>query len=154
MSGDGTQLMVETIMGMEGSLEDERMTLKTWDDAKSQLFEGTRLHMDILSALETFRLENPELNPATLSTVNAALKALELPKDSEVVLDKSGSAHYLYLPSDGFMLERCLNIKPFSEEFFQMANPGEGFVGLYILDYQPKTDEFGYIDSAKCPDPK
>jgi hypothetical protein len=154
MSGDGTQLRVETIMGSDGSLEDERMTLKTWDDAKAQLFEGTRLHMDILSALETFRLENPELNPATLSTVNAALKALELPKDSEVVLDKSGSAHYLYLPSDGFMLERCLNIKPFSEEFFQMANPGEGFVGLYILDYQPKTDEFGYIDSAKCPDSK
>ncbi len=154
MSGDGTQLRVETIMGSDGSLEDERMTLKTWDDAKAQLFEGTRLNMDVLSALETFRLDNPELNPAKLSTVNAALKALDLPKDSEVVLDESGSAHYLYLPSDGFMLQRCLNIKPFSEEFFQMPNPGEGFVGLFILDGQPKTDEFGYVDTAKCPGQK
>jgi hypothetical protein len=67
------------------------------------------------------------------------------------VLDESGNAHYLYLPSDGFMLQRCLNIKPFSEEFFQMRNPGEGFVGLFILDGQPKTDEFGYLESVKCP---
>lgn len=151
MSGDGNQLSVATIMGMEGGLDDDRMTLKTWDDAKAQLFEGTRLHMDVLSALETFRLQNPKLNPSKPSTVNAALKDIELPKGSEVVLDESGRAHYLYLPSDGFMLERCLNIKPFSEDYFQMPNPGSGFVGLYLLEGQPKADEFGYLDSAKCP---
>ena len=151
MSGEETQLTVETIMGSDGSLEDERMTLKTWDDAKAQLFEGTRLNMEVLSALETFRLENPQLNPSKLSTVKKALKAVNLPEGSEVVLDESGSAHYIYLPSDPLMFERCLNIKPFSEEFFQMPNPGEGFVGLYTLDGQLKIDEFGYLDSAKCP---
>ncbi|MEY4452006.1 MAG: hypothetical protein RLZZ380_1127 [Actinomycetota bacterium] len=151
MAGDGTQLSVETIMGTDGSLEDERMTLKTWDEAKSQLYAGTRLNMDILSSLETFRLENPKKDPSKLATVKTALKDLNLPEEAEFVLDKSGSAHYLYLPSDGFMLERCLNIKPFSETFFQMPNPGSGFVGLFILDGQPKTDEFGYLESAKCP---
>lgn len=149
MAGDGESLSASTIMASDGSLEDERMSLKTWDDAKAQLFEGSRLNMDVLSALETFRLENPELNPAKLSTVNKALKAVKLPEGSEVVLDESGSAHYLYLPSDGFTLERCLNIKPFSEEFFQMPNPGEGFVGLL-----PTTDEFGYLSFAKCPGQK
>lgn len=150
LSGDGNQIYVGTIMGMDGSLEDERMTLKTWDEAKSQLFEGTRLNMDILSALETFRLQNPKLNPSQESTVKAALKDIELSEGSNLVLDESGNAHYLFIPSDGFMLERCLNIKPFSETFFQMPNPGSGFVGLYIVEGQPTTDEFGYITSGNC----
>jgi len=153
MSGDGSKISVSTIMGMEGGFDD-RMTLRNWDEAKAQLFEGTRLHMDILSALETFRLQNPKLNPSKPATVNAALKDIKLPKGSEVVLYESGSAHYLYLPSDGFMTERCLNIKPFSEDYFQMPNPGSGFVGLYLLEGQPKADEFGYLDSAKCPGQK
>lgn len=154
LSGNATELSVGTIMGIDGSVGDARMTLKTWDEAKSQLYEFTRLHMDILSSLETFRLQNPNSNPSQLSTVKAALKDIKLPKGTEFVLDKSGSAHYLYLPSESFMLERCLNIKPFSETYFQMKNPGSGFVGLFILDGQPKTDEFGYLDSAKCPGQK
>jgi hypothetical protein len=108
--------------------------------------------MDILSALETFRLQNPKLNPSDEATAKAALKDIELPEGSKFVNDKSGNVHYLFIPSDGFMLERCLNIKPFSETYFQMTNPGSGFVGLYIVDGQPKTDEFGYITSGNCTD--
>jgi hypothetical protein len=154
MSGDGSQLNVATIMGTDGSLEDTRMVLNTWDFAKSGLFAGTQLNMDVLSALETFRLENPKLNPSKLTTVKAALKEVNLPKGSEFVLDTSGGVHYLYIADDGFMMERCINVKPFSETYFQMSNPGTGFVALTIFEGQPIPDEFGYTTFTKCPGQK
>lgn len=144
---------VTTIMSNEGGIDDERMTLKTWDDARSQLFDGTRRYMDILSTLETYRLAHPGQDPASMKTVVAALKPLKLDDSLEIVKDAKGNAHYISIPADEVMLAACLNIKPFDEKYFQMKNPGSGFVGLYLSEDRSIIDEFGYITPGTCAKP-
>jgi hypothetical protein len=145
--------MVTTIMSNEGGIDDPRMTLKSWDDARAELFDGTRRYMDILSALETYRLAHPDQDPASMKTVMAALKPLKLDSALEVIKDAEGKAHYISIPADQVMLAACLNIKPFDEKYFQMKNPGSGFVGLYLTEDRPVIDEFGYITPGECGKP-
>lgn len=153
LSASEDSYVVSTSMSTDGGIDDLRIALKTWDEARAEMFDGTRRYMDILSALETYRLAHPEQDPASMETVTAALKPLQLDDSLVVIKDSDGKAHYISLPADQVMLAACLNIKPFDEEFFQMKNPGSGFVAHHVPEGQPAIDEFGYIASGACGQP-
>lgn len=150
VNGTPGQIVLSSIMNREGGLDDDRMKPHTWDEGRALLFEGDRLNMDILSAIETYRTENPKANHSSTETIMKALKGIDLPDGFRVVNDSMGKAHYLEIPADDVMLERCINITPFDENFFGFPNPKSGFTVLYILDGNPATDQFGYTYSGKC----
>ena len=131
--------------------DDKVLETRGWDEAFSLMSPGNRLNMEALSAIETYRLANPKANPSSTKTIEKALKDVQLPKGSKLVKDKSGKVHYLYLPKDENLLERCINVTPFDTEYFQIENPGSGFIALPVPDGQAVIDEFGYTDFKACP---
>lgn len=150
LSGAPGQLLLGSLMNREGGLDDDRMKFHNWDEGRALLFEGTRLNMDILSAIETFRTQNPKLDPSSPSTIDKALKGVELPVGVKLIKDKAGQVHYLDIPADDVLLQRCINIKPFDETYFGFPNPKSGFTTLYILEGAPVIDEFGYTKTDAC----
>ena len=150
VNGSPGQIVLSSIMNREGGLDDDRMKPHTWDEGRALLFEGDRLNMDILSAIETYRTEHPNENPSSLKTIEKATKGLTLPIGLKFIQDKSGKVHYLNIPADDVMLERCINITPFDEKYFGFPNPKTGFTVLYIFDGNPVIDQFGYTYSGKC----
>jgi hypothetical protein len=152
MNGGREQITVTTAMSNEGGIDDNRMVLRTWDKALAQIFPGNKMNMELLSAIETYRLANPKADPTSVKTIETAIQGIKLPSGSKIVKDSKGKAHYIYIPADAELLERCINIKPFNPDYFRMDNPGSGFVTLPIFDEGPVIDEFAYMTS-KCPTP-
>lgn len=154
VTGGMDQLSIETVMGREeGGMDDPRMALKTWEQAVSQLFPESKLNIDILSAVETYRQEHPEADPGSLKTVQTALKGIQFPDGAKIVKDKAGKAHYVYLPGSAAMTERCLNITTFDREYFMMDDPGQTFVALANLEGGASLDVFGATNYTACPKP-
>lgn len=149
LNGSPGQLQLSTVMNREGNLDDSRLAFHTWDEGKSLLFDGTRLNMDLLSAIEKYRTANPKADPVSESTIKAALKDITLPEGIKFVKDKNGDVHYIDLPADDVLLQRCLNIKPFDETYFKMPKPKDGFTTFYIMEGEP-VDQFAYVTADAC----
>lgn len=148
--GTPGQIVLSTIMNRDGNLDDDRMKPHTWDEGRALLFDGDRLQMDILSAIETYRTEHPNENPSSMETIKKATRALKLPSDIKFKKDKSGKVHYLNIPADDVMLEACINITPFDESYFGFPNPKVGFTQLYLMEGESVIDQFGYSANGKC----
>lgn len=154
LAGNSETLTIETAMSREeeGVVDDPRLVLKTWDVAIQELSPSTKLYMNILLAIETYRLAKPEANPSSIKTIQSALKELELPKGAKIIKDKDGKAHFVELPEDP-EVKQCLNITPFDPDFFLMENPGSGFVALSNLEGGASLDVFGALNYSECPRP-
>lgn len=148
LTSDGKQMEIQTTLSGEEGLDDPRLALKTWDEAMQELSPSGKLDIDILSAIETYRLANPKANPSSLKTIQAALKDINLPEGTRIVEDAAGKAHYVEL-LDSPEYKHCLNITPFYPAFFLMNNPGSGFVGLNNLS----DDVFGALNYTSCRQP-
>lgn len=158
MIGAGpTMIMVETIMNREGSIDDERMVYHEWDEGLALLYNGTRVDMSALDVVNSYRLANPSEDPNSPETIKKALEALptiplEIEPKIDVIEDDSGNARFLFVHNDGTLLDRCISIKPFSEDYFKLPNPTTGFIGMYITEDQKFIDEFGFMKSDSCPE--
>lgn len=149
--GNPTSYEISTVMNRDGkTVNDDRMLPHTWEEARGLLMDGTRLTMDLLSAIETYRIKNPDADPSSVKTIEEAIKGIELDPATKIITDKNGKAHYLNLPADDIFLERCLNIKPFDQEFFGVISPGEGFLPMWITPEEEPQDQFGYSTSGAC----
>ncbi len=148
VSGGPAHYQIATIMNPGGAIDDERMVFHTWDEARDLLIDESRHISDLLSAIETYRIDNPQADPSSITTIEAALKPLELDPATTIIEDKGGKAHYLILPAGQFMLELCINITPYDPEYFGAPNPGNGFIPLYLAEDAETIDEFGYFSQV------
>jgi len=146
-----TSYQLSTVMNREGNgLSDDRMLPRTWEEARADLFAGTRLNMDILSAIETYRIVNPDADPTSKRTIEAALARVELDPATKLVFDENGKVKYIDIPADDILLERCLNIGEYDPEYFGVISPGEGFLSAWLNPEEEIVDEFGYLTSGSC----
>jgi hypothetical protein len=156
LAGGVETLSITTVMSNEvaGALDDPRLALKSWDQAMSELTQTTKLDVDILSAIETYRLANPEADPTSVKNIQRALKEIKLPENTRIIKDKFGKAHYVELPENPDV-KQCLNITPFNPDFFLMESPGNGFVPLMLTNPEGEgsLDVFGATDYAACLEP-
>lgn len=153
LEGGPEVFQVMTVSDGTAEVEDRNLLARTWDLAIASLSPGTRTNMKALDSIETYRLANPDADPSSKKTIERALNDVKLPEGSKLVEDKAGKIHYLYIPQDEFLMERCINVTPFDAEYFQMENPGSGFFILPLVDGEEVIDEFGYTSFSTCPMP-
>jgi hypothetical protein len=153
LEGGLEMLQAITVSDGTAEAEDRNLLPRSWELSMTSISPGSRLNMKVLDAIETYRLANPSADPSTKKTFELALKDVELPAGSKLVEDESGKIHYLYIPTDEYLTERCINVTPFDPEYFQMESPGTGFFILPLVDGEEVIDEFGYTSFATCPMP-
>ncbi|MFM2024833.1 MAG: hypothetical protein RLZZ56_846 [Actinomycetota bacterium] len=148
---DSYELSTVMSKGDYGSgVVDDRMLPHTWDEGIALLLDGTKLTMEILSAIETYRTENPSEDPTSVKTIEKALNGVDFEPKDHVITDENGKAHYIYIPADGVYMERCLNITPYDPEYFGAPNPKTGFLANSNDPTGPRPDQFGYVTSGPC----
>lgn len=148
IQGSPQRIEISTVMSQEGGLDDQRMVSHTWDEAIKQINPDYKLRMDILSAVETYRLAHPKEDPSSVATITKAIANSE-PKPT-IVKDAKNKAHYLDVPAGDYMAQLCINITPYDEKYFLAPNPGEGFFLLFNPSDQPQIDEFAYSTTDPC----
>ena len=129
----------------------DRNTDLMWDEAIALWPEFTKRHSNVLSAIETYRIENPEVDPSAVETIEAALKPLNLSSAIKIIRNKNGKAQFLSLSGEDTYSDRCVDITPYDPDFFRSPNPGNGFYPLYLDNAAPYIDEFGYTKYQACP---
>ena len=148
LAGNSSRYEFSTVMNRDGQLDDERLKYHDWSEAVSLLSDGFKLNLAALDAVNTYRSENPKADPSSKETINNAIKGLGA--NIELIIDSnSGKVTHLRIPADGYLLERCINIKPFNEDFFKVKNPITGIFSTHQTEEVPKIDEFSA--SMACP---
>ena len=123
---------------------------KSWEESFALWPPLVQRHSNVLSAIETYRMEHPEADPTAVSTVEAALKPLNLGAAIKVISNKKGEAKFLSLTGDDYYYDTCVNITPYDPNYFQAPNPGNGFYPLFLGDNTIEINEFGYTKYAAC----
>jgi hypothetical protein len=147
LSGSPSEYQITTLMNREGGIDDDRVKYHDWAEAVGLLSDGFKLNLAALDAVNTYRSENPNADPSSEETITNAIKDVDA--KIELVKDSTGKVTHLRIPPDGYLLERCINIKPFNEDFFKVKNPIIGIFSTYQTEDVPKTDEFSA--SGECP---
>lgn len=147
LAGNPSRYEFSTLMNREGGLDDDRLKYHDWTEAVDLLSDGFKLNLAALDAVNTYRSENPNADPSSEETITNAIKDLDA--KIELVKDSAGQVTHLRIPSDGYLLERCINIKPFNEDFFKVKNPITGIFSTYQTEDVPKINE--YSSSGECP---
>jgi hypothetical protein len=138
-------------MNRDGQIDDERAKYHEWSDAIAALSDGYKLNLATLDAVNKYRSENPKEDPSSEETIKKAIQIIPESPTFELVLNSKGKVAFVKIPPDGYLLERCINIKPFNEEFFKVKNPITGIFSTYQTEEVPKIDEFSA--SRECPKP-
>jgi hypothetical protein len=142
---------ITTLMNRDGQIDDERLKYREWSDALAALNDGDKLNLAALDAVNKYRSENPQADPSSEETIKKAIQLIPESSTFELVLNSKGKVAFVKIPSDGMFLERCINIKPFNEDFFKVKNPITGIFSTYQTEEVPKIDEFSA--SRECPKP-
>jgi hypothetical protein len=151
LSGSPSEYQITTIMNRDGQIDDERAKYHEWSDAIAALSDGYKLNLATLDAVNKYRSENPKEDPSSEETIKKAIQLIPESPTFELVLNSKGKVAFVKIPPDGYLLERCINIKPFNEEFFKVKNPITGIFSTYQTEEVPKIDEFSA--SRECPKP-
>jgi hypothetical protein len=151
LSGNSSMYQFGTVLNTDGQLDDARTKLVGWNDAIGQLSSGAQRNLEILDAVNSYRIGHPQENPRALETVKNALKAVKQSSDIKLIEDSKGKVNHLQVPADGFLVERCINIEPFDETYFLVPDPGTGIFGSYRNEEDTPLEEFGFITSGVCP---
>ena len=147
LSGSPSEYQITTLMNRDGQIDDDRVKYNEWTEGVGLLSDGFKLNLAALDAVNTYRSENPNADPSSEETITNAIKNVDA--KIELVKDSTGKVTHLRIPPDGYLLERCINIKPFNEEFFKVKNPITGIFSTYQTEEVPKIDEFSA--SGQCP---
>jgi hypothetical protein len=151
LSGSPSEYQITTLMNRDGQIDDERVKYHEWSDAIAALSDGYKLNLATLDAVNKYRSENPKEDPSSEETIKKAIQLIPESPTFELVLNSKGKVAFVKLPADGYFRERCINIKPFNEEFFKVKNPITGIFSTYQTEEVPKIDEFSA--SRECPKP-
>ena len=151
LSGSTSEYQITTLMNRDGQIDDERAKYHEWSDAIAALSDGYKLNLATLDAVNKYRSENPKEDPSSEETIKKAIQIIPESPTFELVLNSKGKVAFVKIPPDGYLLERCINIKPFNEEFFKVKNPITGIFSTYQTEEVPKIDEFSA--SMECPKP-
>ena len=151
LSGSPSEYQITTIMNRDGQIDDQRAKYHEWSDAIAALSDGYKLNLATLDAVNKYRSENPKEDPSSEETIKKAIQLIPESPTFELVLNSKGKVAFVKIPPDGYLLERCINIKPFNEEFFKVKNPITGIFSTYQTEEVPKIDEFSA--SRECPKP-
>jgi len=151
LSGSTSEYQITTLMNRDGQIDDERAKYHEWSDAIAALSDGYKLNLATLDAVNKYRSENPKEDPSSEETIKKAIQIIPESPTFELVLNSKGKVAFVKIPPDGYLLERCINIKPFNEEFFKVKNPITGIFSTYQTEEVPKIDEFSA--SRECPKP-
>jgi hypothetical protein len=151
LSGSPSEYQITTIMNRDGQIDDQRAKYHEWSDAIAALSDGYKLNLATLDAVNKYRSENPKEDPSSEETIKKAIQLIPESPTFELVLNSKGKVAFVKLPADGYFRERCINIKPFNEEFFKVKNPITGIFSTYQTEEVPKIDEFSA--SRECPKP-
>jgi len=150
LAGNPAGYGFSTVMNTDGQLDDARLKLVSWKDAIDQISSGARRNLEILDAVNSYRISHPQEKPRALETITNALKAVKESSDIKLIEDSKGEVNHLQVPADGFLLERCINIEPYDETYFLTPNPGTGIYGTYSTEEDAPLEEFGIITSGAC----
>jgi hypothetical protein len=151
LSGSPSEYQITTLMNRDGQIDDERAKYHEWSDAIAALSDGFKLNLAVLNAVNKYRSENPNEDPSSQGTIEKAIQLIPESPTFELVLNSKGKVAFVKIPPDGYLLERCINIKPFNEDFFKVKNPITGIFSTYQTEEVPKIDEFSA--SRECPKP-
>jgi hypothetical protein len=151
LSGSTSEYQITTLMNRDGQIDDERAKYHEWSDAIAALSDGYKLNLATLDAVNKYRSENPKEDPSSEETIKKAIQIIPESPTFELVLNSKGKVAFVKIPPDGYLLERCINIKPFNEDFFKVKNPITGIFSTYQTEEVPKIDEFSA--SRECPKP-
>jgi hypothetical protein len=151
LSGSPSEYQITTLMNRDGQIDDERAKYNEWSDAIAALSDGYKLNLATLDAVNKYRSENPKEDPSSEETIKKAIQIIPESPTFELVLNSKGKVAFVKIPPDGYLLERCINIKPFNEDFFKVKNPITGIFSTYQTEEVPKIDEFSA--SRECPKP-
>jgi hypothetical protein len=151
LSGSPSEYQITTLMNRDGQIDDERAKYHEWSDAIAALSDGYKLNLATLDAVNKYRSENPKEDPSSEETIKKAIQIIPESPTFELVLNSKGKVAFVKIPPDGYLLERCINIKPFNEDFFKVKNPITGIFSTYQTEEVPKIDEFSA--SRECPKP-
>ena len=151
LSGSPSEYQITTLMNRDGQIDDERAKYHEWSDAIAALSDGYKLNLATLDAVNKYRSENPNEDPSSQGTIKKAIQLIPESPTFELVLNSKGKVAFVKIPPDGYLLERCINIKPFNEDFFKVKNPITGIFSTYQTEEVPKIDEFSA--SRECPKP-
>lgn len=149
LSGSPSEYQITTLMNRDGQIDDERAKYHEWSDAIAALSDGYKLNLATLDAVNKYRSENPKEDPSSEETIKKAIQIIPESPTFELVLNSKGKVAFVKIPPDGYLLERCINIKPFNEDFFKVKNPITGIFSTYQTEEVPKIDEFSA--SRECP---
>ena len=150
LAGNPSRYEITTLMNRDGQIDDERVKYREWSDALAALSDGYKLNLAALDAVNTYRSENPNADPSSEETIKKAIQLIPESPTFELLIDEtSGKVSHLKIPATGYLLERCINIKPFNEDFFKVKNPITGIFSTYQTEDVPKNDEFSA--SGECP---
>jgi hypothetical protein len=149
LSGSPSEYQITTLMNRDGQIDDERAKYHEWSDAIAALSDGYKLNLATLDAVNKYRSENPKEDPSSEETIKKAIQIIPESPTFEMVLNSKGKVAFVKIPPDGYLLERCINIKPFNEDFFKVKNPITGIFSTYQTEEVPKIDEFSA--SRECP---
>jgi len=151
LAGNSSRYEFSTVMNRDGQLDDDRLEYHEWAGAVELLSEGFKLNLATLDAVNKYRSENPKSDPSSEETIKKALQLIPESPTFELVLNSKGKVAFVKIPPDGYLLERCINIKPFNEDFYKVKNPITGIFSTYQTEEVPKIDEFSA--SRQCPTP-
>jgi hypothetical protein len=152
LAGNPSRYEFSTLMNREGGIDDDRVKYHDWAEAVGLLSDGFKLNLAVLDAVNKYRSENPQADPSSEETIKKAIQLIPESPTFELLIDgTSGKVSHLKIPADGYLLERCINIKPFNEDFFKVKNPITGIFSTYQTEDVPKIDEFSA--SRECPKP-
>jgi hypothetical protein len=150
LAGNSSSYEITTLMNRDGQIDDERLKYREWSDALAALSDGYKLNLATLNAVNKYRSENPQADPSSEQTIKKAIQLIpESPTFGLLIDETSGKVSHLKIPATGYLLERCINIKPFNEDFFKVKNPITGIFSTYQTEDVPKIDEFSA--SRECP---
>jgi hypothetical protein len=149
LSGSPSEYQITTLMNRDGQIDDERAKYHEWSDAIAALSDGYKLNLATLDAVNKYRSENPKEDPSSEETIKKAIQIIPESPTFGLVLNSKGKVAFVKIPPDGYLLERCINIKPFNEDFFKVKNPITGIFSTYQTEEVPKIDEFSA--SRECP---
>ena len=150
LAGNSAMYQFGTVLNTDGQLDDARTELVGWNEAIGQLSSGAQRNLEILDAVNSYRIGHPQENPRAFETVTNALKTVKQSSDIKLIEDNKGEVNHLQVPADGFLVERCFNIEPYDETYFLIPNPGTGIFGTYSTEEDAPLEEFGIIKSGAC----
>jgi len=148
LSGNPTAYGFSTVLNTDGQLDDARTKLVGWNDAIGQLSSGAQRNLEILDAVNSYRLSHPAEKQSSPSTIKRALEKVAQSADLQLISDGKGQVKALKVPADEFLLERCISVEPYDEAFFLTPNPGTGIFGSYRSEEDEPIQEFGFITSC------